>query len=78
MAWGSPRLLAWQPVIYAKVYAKKEREGGWECKLETAGLYGMWLNSVLYFNELWGDAITTFWIFYSEVLKTMRACQEKG
>ncbi len=61
-----------------KSLCQKEREGGWECKLETAGLYGMWLNSVLYFNELWGDAITTFWIFYSEVLKTMRACQEKG
>lgn len=24
MAWGSPKLLACQPVIYAKVYAKRE------------------------------------------------------
>ncbi len=27
VAWGSPRLLAWQPVIYAKVYAKKRERG---------------------------------------------------
>lgn len=26
MAWGSPRLLACQPVIYVKIYAKKKRE----------------------------------------------------
>ncbi len=70
--------LAARDICKSLCQKEREREGGWECKLETAGLYGMWLNSVLYFNELWGDAITTFWIFYSEVLKTMRVCQEKG
>lgn len=53
MAWGSPKLLACQPVIYAKVYAKRERVGR-ERETEREGreqkkrgsLHGMWLNSM--------------------------------
>ena len=34
MAWGSPKLLACQPVIYAKVYAKREGASGAEGERE--------------------------------------------
>lgn len=52
VAWGSPKLLACQPVIYAKVYAKRERAGqrererGREQKKKRGSLHGMWLNSM--------------------------------
>ena len=35
MAWGSPKLLACQPVIYAKVYAKREGASGAERERES-------------------------------------------
>lgn len=62
MAWGSPKLLACQPVIYAKVYAKRERGREREVgeqrvrewrrgKKQSVSLRGMCLNGMCLISD---------------------------